>query len=100
MLKILNKKLLRLRWSARSCSRPKVVIKKFGKTSSRKSQPENETNTDSKPERPIRVVTFNAALFSIASAVPKAEKFGNLDDENGVASMTKLHFYYLNVRVT
>ncbi|KAM2730321.1 hypothetical protein EV1_001591 [Malus domestica] len=90
MLKILNKKLFRLRWSARSCSRPKVVIKKFGKTSSRKSQPKNETNTDLKLERPIRVVTFNAALFSIVSAVPKTEKFRNLDGENGGSSL-KLH---------
>ncbi|KAM2521244.1 hypothetical protein ACFX1W_001641 [Malus domestica] len=96
MLKILNKKLLRLRWSARSCSHPKVVIKKFGKTSSRKSQPENETNTDSKPERPMRVATFNAALFSIASAVPKAKKFGNLDGENRGSSLKIISLVFVS----
>ncbi|PQM34967.1 uncharacterized protein Pyn_31729 [Prunus yedoensis var. nudiflora] len=40
MLKFLNKSLLRLchrlRWSVRRRSRPKVVIKRFGKTNSKK----------------------------------------------------------------
>ncbi|KAM2403857.1 uncharacterized protein LOC126614820 [Malus sylvestris] len=103
MLKLLSRKLLRLcsrlRWPLCRRSRPKVVIKVFGKTSSRKSQPENEANgthapaavhpnTDLKKERPIRVATFNAALFSMGPAVPKAEKFGNLDGENGGSSLT------------
>lgn len=66
----------RLRWPIRRRSSPKVVIKKFGK-SDKKPSPQHSLNGSTAavhpkgPERPVRVATFNAALFSMAPAVPK-----------------------------
>ncbi|VVA14053.1 PREDICTED: endonuclease [Prunus dulcis] len=113
MLKLLNKSLLRLchrlRWPVRRRSRPKVVIKRFGKTNSTKSQLEarheasingsaavhpNGQLGDLKTERPIRIATFNAALFSMAPAVPKSEKVESFDDENGDSMKVR----HINVR--
>ncbi|KAK2649256.1 hypothetical protein Ddye_016745 [Dipteronia dyeriana] len=100
MLKVLNRRLRRLcsrlRWPMRRRrSEPKVVIKKFGKSSTKlQSQPRNESltvngsatvhpNGGSKPETAIRVATFNAALFSMAPAVPtKSEKSSTFDFNN------------------
>ncbi|KAL5860317.1 hypothetical protein ACOSQ4_001613 [Xanthoceras sorbifolium] len=99
MLKVLNRRLRRLynrlRWPMRRRSEPKVVIKKFGKSSSKlQSQPRNESPTVNgsaatvhpngglKPEKAIRVATFNAALFSMAPAVPKSEKSSTFDHVN------------------
>ncbi|XP_015891544.2 uncharacterized protein LOC107425980 [Ziziphus jujuba] len=101
MFKVLNKnfRLLcsRFRWPIRRRSKPRVVIKRFGKLSSKSQNgAENEPRINgsasvhpngqldiSKSERSIRVATFNAALFSMAPAVSKAEKTGNFDSENG-----------------
>ncbi|KAF3436353.1 hypothetical protein FNV43_RR23445 [Rhamnella rubrinervis] len=101
MLKLLSKNFRlfcsRFRWSIRRRSKPRVVIKRFGK-SSLKSQhgAENEPKVngsaavhpngqlgDLKSEKSIRIATFNAALFSMAPAVTKVEKTGSLDSENG-----------------
>ncbi|KAL3517524.1 hypothetical protein ACH5RR_020113 [Cinchona calisaya] len=106
MLQILNQKLkclyLRLGWPIRRRSKhKKVVIKKLGKsysrthhdhpkeasnntTSSAVIHPSSEFN-GSKSEKPIRIATFNAALFSMAPAVPKIEKKSSsfdLDNED------------------
>ncbi|TXG63566.1 hypothetical protein EZV62_010560 [Acer yangbiense] len=105
MLKVLNRRLRflysRLRWPIRGRrSEPKVVIKKFGKSSTKlqSQSPRNESltvngsatvhpNGGAKPETAtcssIRIATFNAALFSMAPAVPtKSEKSLTFDYEN------------------
>ncbi|KAK3193922.1 hypothetical protein Dsin_025232 [Dipteronia sinensis] len=100
MLMVLNRRLRRLysrlRWPIRRRrSEPKVVIKKFGKSSTKlQSQSRNDSptvngsatvhpNGGSKPETAIRVATFNAALFSMAPAVPtKSEKSSTFDYDN------------------
>ncbi|XP_052170525.1 uncharacterized protein LOC127786859 [Diospyros lotus] len=84
---ILNRKLKRLcsklRWPLRRRSKPKVVIKKFGKSTS-KANPDAVANGSAavhpngrpnagKPEKVVRMATFNAALFAMAPAIPKAE---------------------------
>ncbi|KAF5731501.1 DNase I-like superfamily protein [Tripterygium wilfordii] len=103
MLRLLNKRLFRLcsrlRWPIRRRSRPKVLIKKLGKSSSKPQnhhQSDNQSNTiiGSSPAtvypnnhdqqlnglKSIRLATFNAALFSMAPAVPNKPK-KNLDHE-------------------
>lgn len=101
MLKILNQKLkrlcLRLRWPIRRRSKHKVVIKKFGKSNSRSHHDHNDAlnvtsssavihpSSDlngSKSEKPIRIATFNAALFSMAPAVPETQKSSSFDFDN------------------
>ncbi|XP_059439811.1 uncharacterized protein LOC132172345 [Corylus avellana] len=101
MLKLLNKNLrrlcYRLRWPIRHHSKPKILVKRFGKTNSKaqfdaKNEPSlngsavvhpNGDLGDLKTEKPIRIATFNAALFSMASAVPEAEKTASFGNENG-----------------
>ncbi|KAF8401596.1 hypothetical protein HHK36_012541 [Tetracentron sinense] len=89
MFIVLNRKLRllcsRLQWPTRRRSKPKIVIRRFGKSISKaQSREELDTNGSaihlngqlggSKCERPIRIATFNAAMFSMAPAVPRAEK--------------------------
>ncbi|XP_061961228.1 uncharacterized protein LOC133682014 [Populus nigra] len=96
MLKILNKRLRRLysRFRRRigSGSRRKVVIKKFGKSNSKlqnniKVEPTINGSAAVHPngqlgeEKPIKLATFNAALFSMAPAVPKTENPSSVDYE-------------------
>lgn len=101
MLKLLNKSLrllyYRLRWPIRHHSKPKILVKRFGKTNSNaqfdaKNEPSlngsavvhpNGDSGDLKTEKPIRIATFNAALFSMAPAVPEAEKTASFGNENG-----------------
>uniref|UniRef100_A0A7N0SYF6 Endonuclease/exonuclease/phosphatase domain-containing protein n=1 Tax=Kalanchoe fedtschenkoi TaxID=63787 RepID=A0A7N0SYF6_KALFE len=100
MLRIFNFSLRRLcrrlRWPIRRGPKTRVSIRRFEKTSSApksKSRPDakleiasngsatvypNNQLGDPKSEKPIRVATFNAALFSMAPAVPKSE-FGSPD---------------------
>lgn len=99
MLNIFNKNLRRLcskfRWPVRRRAKSKVIIKRFGKSNSR-SQDLSNTNGSAtihpnnhlgvpKSETPIRIATFNAALFSMAPAVPelteKASSFDYGEDE-------------------
>ncbi|XP_024975366.1 uncharacterized protein LOC112513361 [Cynara cardunculus var. scolymus] len=101
MLSIFNKNLRRLcsklRWPVRRRAKPKVVIKRFGKSNSKgqdSSSNPNGSNGGSaatiypnnhlgipKSENPIRIATFNAALFSMAPAVPESltEKASSFD---------------------
>lgn len=112
MLKVLNKnfRLLcsRLRWPIRRRSKPRVVIKRFGKSGSKSQHgAENEPKVNGsaavhpngqlgglKSERSIRIATFNAALFSMAPAVPKVEnlraKSGN-DRPKSILKQSPLH---------
>ncbi|KAJ6880107.1 hypothetical protein NC652_033443 [Populus alba x Populus x berolinensis] len=94
MLKLLNKRLRRLysRFRRRigSGSRRKVVIKKFEKSNSN-SQKDIKVETTINgsaavhpngqlgEEKPIKLATFNAALFSMAPAVPKTENPSSVD---------------------
>ncbi|KAL1558478.1 hypothetical protein AAHA92_08937 [Salvia divinorum] len=88
MLKVFNKKLRRLcsrlGWPRRRTrrSRPKIVVKKLGKSSSR-PPPDSAAGISSAVihpscefggAKPIRFVTFNAALFSMAPAVTTADQ--------------------------
>ncbi|XP_016456783.1 uncharacterized protein LOC107780723 [Nicotiana tabacum] len=84
----------RIRWLMWRRPRSKVVIKRFGKLNSRghhghlKEKPsiKSLTTHPTAQTRPIRLATFNAALFSLAPAVPKAEKsviFAHDDDDDG-----------------
>ncbi|KAH6766331.1 DNAse I-like superfamily protein [Perilla frutescens var. hirtella] len=86
MLKVFNKKLRRLcsrlGWPRRRRrSRPKIVVKKLGKSSSG-AQADSVSGISSAVIHPsselggvkaIRFVTFNAALFSMAPAVAKTD---------------------------
>ncbi|PIA44712.1 hypothetical protein AQUCO_01700362v1 [Aquilegia coerulea] len=95
MLGVFNRKLRRLCSKIRRSMgrpKPKVAIKTFGKSNS-KNRPREESNNKgsgvylngqlngSKLERPIRVATFNAAMFSMAPAVPIVEKSVEFDNE-------------------
>lgn len=72
--------------------RPKVIIKRLGKLNSKlQSKEQQGTNKStiringqlgrSASERPIRAATFNVAMFSLAPAVPKAEKRATFNHE-------------------
>nr|XP_043610296.1 uncharacterized protein LOC122582017 [Erigeron canadensis] len=94
MLNIFNKSLRRLcnkfRWPVRRRAKSKVIIKRFGKTNSRGQDSLNTNGSatihpnnhlgHSKPENPIRIATFNAALFSMAPAVPEQTEKGSKFD--------------------
>ncbi|KAJ4848335.1 hypothetical protein Tsubulata_042193 [Turnera subulata] len=101
MLKVLNRRLKllcsRIQWPIRRRSKPKIVVKKFGKSSSKsKNDKKNDSFTNGSaavhpngnvggPEteaKPIKIATFNAALFSMAPAVPKTENPASIDYEN------------------
>ncbi|XP_076925150.1 uncharacterized protein LOC143587868 [Bidens hawaiensis] len=93
MLNIFNKKLRRLcsklRWPVRRRAKPKIVIKRFRKSNSRNQDSLINSNGSAtihpKTENPIRIATFNAALFSMAPAVPeltkKASTFDHGEDD-------------------
>ncbi|KAK6940881.1 Endonuclease/exonuclease/phosphatase [Dillenia turbinata] len=94
MLKILNKKFRHLcsglKWPGRRHStKPKIVIKTLGKSSSKLQsdqiqdlKPNGSAAVHPNHQKPIRIATFNAALFSMAPAVPKTEKSQASVDEN------------------
>ncbi|GMH27791.1 hypothetical protein Nepgr_029634 [Nepenthes gracilis] len=97
MLELLNKNIRRLcsklrRTVPRRSSRPRIVIQKLGKSNSKSHNdnkdhkkphlngsaaiyPNGYVSSSSKPQKPIRIATFNAALFSMAPAVPNAANF-------------------------
>ncbi|CAN4113513.1 unnamed protein product [Withania somnifera] len=89
----INRFCSRMRWLVWR-PRAKVVIKRFEKLSSRghhgqlkeKLSSKSSSTHPSGQTRPIRLATFNVALFSLAPAVPKVEKsaiFSNDDDDDG-----------------
>ena len=101
MLKVLNKRIkrfcARLRWPVRRRSKSKIVIKKFGKSNSKapsdtkdhtivngtsKVHQDGELGSLNSVRPPIRIATFNAALFSMAPAMPKADKSSSFDYDN------------------
>ena len=100
MLKVLNKRIkrlcARLRWSVRRRSKSKIIIRWFGKSNSKAHTDTKDhtiVNGTSKVHqdgelgrlnsvRPIRIATFNAALFSMAPAMPKAENSSSFDYDN------------------
>ncbi|KAK4788814.1 hypothetical protein SAY86_020133 [Trapa natans] len=82
----------RLRWPIRRRrSGPKVVIRKFGNYNKQQYSPQHSISGSSAavhpraPERRVRVATFNAALFSMAPAMPKpgANRSPSLDFDVG-----------------
>ncbi|PKI68810.1 hypothetical protein CRG98_010867 [Punica granatum] len=84
-LRKLRKKLrrvcLRLRWLIRKRPRLRIVVKRL-----RKFKPNGHFDVrlrNSMPERPIRIATFNVAMFSLAPAIPigNDNKSGFLDHE-------------------
>ncbi|KAK4372504.1 hypothetical protein RND71_007888 [Anisodus tanguticus] len=99
MLRVFSRRIHRLcsrmRWLIWRRPRTKMVIKRFGKLSSRghhgqlkeKLSFKSSSTHPNGQTRPIRLATFNAALFSLAPAVPKAEKSAiyahNDDDDDG-----------------
>ncbi|KAK8539390.1 hypothetical protein V6N12_043016 [Hibiscus sabdariffa] len=91
MLRILRRKLWhlgsRIRWLMRKQPRPKVIIRRLGRLNSkvrRKGDVGTKTsNVDLNgnlgfcyPKRPIRIATFNVAMFSLAPAISEAEEAG------------------------
>ncbi|XP_042517000.1 uncharacterized protein LOC122091218 [Macadamia integrifolia] len=91
MLSILSRRLRRLcsrlYWPIRRRPKTKIVIRRFGKSNLKPhpkeepttSEPANPQNgqlgsSTSKPRRPIRLATFNAAMFSMATALPQSDK--------------------------
>lgn len=86
MLSILKRKLhhfySRLNWLIWKRPKPKVIIKRFGKASSR-GRPKEKIGTQSSsvllnsdPNKSIRIATFNVAMFSLAPAIQKDEESG------------------------
>ncbi|KAK9146784.1 hypothetical protein Sjap_006687 [Stephania japonica] len=70
----------KLRWSVRRSSRPKIIIRRFGKSDLNRGQGKEEVSkhghsSSNGQVRPIRVATFNAAMFSMAPAVPIVETY-------------------------
>ncbi|XP_047938629.1 uncharacterized protein LOC125186321 [Salvia hispanica] len=100
MLKVFNKKLRRLcsrlGWPRRRTrrSRPKIVVKKLGKSTSR-APPDSAIHPSSEfgAAKPIRFVTFNAALFSMAPAVttPEPDQFIASKSLKGILKQSPLH---------
>ncbi|EXC30753.1 hypothetical protein L484_027928 [Morus notabilis] len=98
MLKLLNRNLRllcsHLRWLICRRSKPKVVIRRFRKLSSKarngaETKPRvpalaavhlNRQLGGAKSETPLRIATFNAALFFMVPIVPKAANF--IEDAN------------------
>ncbi|KAL3828844.1 hypothetical protein ACJIZ3_017646 [Penstemon smallii] len=56
--------------------RPRLLIKRLGNLNAKRKPTihQNGHGSNTFTRRPIRLATFNAALFSLAPAVPKAEK--------------------------
>ncbi|KAG4179440.1 hypothetical protein ERO13_A10G105500v2 [Gossypium hirsutum] len=91
MLKVLRRKLWnlcsRIRWLMRKRPRPKVIIRRLGRLNS-KAHRKGDIGTKSSdidlfgnlgfcnPQRPIRIATFNVAMFSLAPAISEAEEAG------------------------
>ncbi|GMI76072.1 hypothetical protein like AT2G48030 [Hibiscus trionum] len=94
MIKVLNKRIKRLfthlRWPVRCRSRSKIVIKVYGKPkSSLHGDNKDDTIVNGDGElsslnsvKPIRIASFNAAMFSMAPAMPRASKSSSFDFEN------------------
>ncbi|XAR57170.1 hypothetical protein NMG60_11025222 [Bertholletia excelsa] len=73
----------RVRWIIWRRRKPTLVIRRFGRLKKRRERLVTANSSthphacqmfDVTPERPIRIATFNVAMFSLAPAVPKAEK--------------------------
>lgn len=83
MLYALSRRLRRLcsriRWLAWRRPRPKLIIRRLHKTpkGSNVRQPKSAC-----VQRPIRLATFNAALFSLAPAIPKDECMTPVQENN------------------
>ncbi|XP_015888375.3 uncharacterized protein LOC107423347 [Ziziphus jujuba] len=79
----------RIRRLLRRRKRPKIIIKRFGKLNSevqRKGEPGNGRNGQlgyALSEKPIRIATFNVAMFTLAPAISKAEQSSSFNHENG-----------------
>lgn len=80
---------LRMRCLVRRRPRPKLIIRRFGKKLNVNGRLwENPKNSPLRgqvcgaalPERPISIATFNVAMFSLAPAIPKAEKMVENED--------------------
>ncbi|KAA3471838.1 DNAse I-like superfamily protein [Gossypium australe] len=104
MLKILNKRIKglfpRLRWPVRCRSNSKIVIKVYTKPhddtivngGSQIHQNGESGVLNSASARPIRIATFNAAMFSMAPAMPKPDKSSSFDyDNEGFTKSTNDH---------
>ncbi|XVE82000.1 hypothetical protein DITRI_Ditri15bG0111900 [Diplodiscus trichospermus] len=91
MLGILRRKFWqvcsRIRWLIRKRPRPKVIIRRLGRLNSkvRRNGDLGSRNPSfrlygnlgfSNPKRPIRIATFNVAMFSLAPAISEAEEAG------------------------
>ncbi|XP_073050262.1 uncharacterized protein [Primulina eburnea] len=78
----------KIRWTAWRHPRPKLVIRRLGKFSSNRQRRETTDTATSvlhqKAQRPIRLASFNAALFSLAPAVQKTEKLVNFIHEEKI----------------
>ncbi|KAD3338236.1 hypothetical protein E3N88_33757 [Mikania micrantha] len=117
MLNLFNKNLRRfcskLRWSVRRRAKPKVVIKRFGRSNSRNQDSVNSNGPATihpnnhlgipKSQNPIRIATFNAALFSMAPAVPELTKKASTfdhgeDDEDYTKAAFNSSVAYTNSR--
>ncbi|KAM3326250.1 hypothetical protein P3S67_001376 [Capsicum chacoense] len=120
MLKVLNERLKRLcfglQWPIRRRSKTKIkiTIKHLGKSTSKSHSqtdpspswsaaihPSNNELVHSKSARTIRVATFNAALFSMAPALPKSctdHRSTSFDLENDEFSKSSKVIDYYNLR--
>ncbi|KDP40059.1 hypothetical protein JCGZ_02057 [Jatropha curcas] len=92
----------RIRWLIWKRPKPKVIIRRFGKTtkdrckwrpgihkSSSVYRNGELDQSSSDCERPIRIATFNVAMFSLAPAVPKTEEAVILGQEHEEFMMFK-----------
>ncbi|KAJ7955009.1 Endonuclease/exonuclease/phosphatase family protein [Quillaja saponaria] len=93
-----------IRWLIWKCPRRKVVIKRFGKLS-RKGHFRGELSSNGSTshingqlvqyelERPIRIATFNVAMFSLAPAVPEVDELVGfkVDPPKSILKQSPLH---------
>ncbi|KAE8736003.1 putative DUF679 domain membrane protein 2 [Hibiscus syriacus] len=93
MLRVLRRKLRhlcsRIQWLMRKRPRPKVVIRRLGRLNPKVHRKgdvgSKSSNIDlygnlgfCNPKRPIRIATFNVAMFSLAPAISEADEAGLL----------------------
>ncbi|XP_068660844.1 uncharacterized protein [Aristolochia californica] len=90
MFRVLNRKFRRLysrfRWPLRRPVKTRIIIRTFGRPKPKpqqKAEDKNRMDPPSDGSKPIRIATFNAAMFSMAPAVPKVDRpsFSGYEEE-------------------
>ncbi|XP_068662838.1 uncharacterized protein [Aristolochia californica] len=105
MFSIVDRKLRRLssrfRWPLRRFVKPKIVIRTFGRPKPKpqqKAEVRNRMEVPSAGSKPIRIATFNAAMFSMALVVPKVDRLSFSGYEDEIYQENKREIQQLDIR--